>query len=437
MPQPEGRTLTQSLIQLIRDKAVGREDLEKTALYVLDAVANALAGRNSVPGRKLLAWGKGRQGDAGRRALVMGGLTHILEVDDLHRASVVHTGCVTVPAAFALASFHDVPGETLLRAVLYGFEAAARVGMAVGPAHYRIWHNTATCGPYGSAMTASTILGLDDDQAMHALGNAGTQSGGLWQFLATGAMSKHLHAGRAAEAGVVAAELAAIGFTGAPAILEGPAGFFAGACPDADPDAVLRDPAAPWQVHLTSIKPWPSCRHTHPAIDAALSLAGKADPASIERIEVATYGAAIDVCDRQVVNSEYEAKFSLQHCVAAALQRGSMDFAAFGPEARARAAPLAAKVKVDRGETYDAAYPVAWGAGVTVRLADGRRLEARRPQCKGDPEAALSRDEMIAKARGLLRHGGVNDAERLIDGVLGLTQGAKAPSLASLFSDAT
>ena len=67
MPLPEARSLTQELIELIRGKAVGREDLEKTALYVLDAVANALAGRNSEPGRKLLEWGKGRQGDAGRR----------------------------------------------------------------------------------------------------------------------------------------------------------------------------------------------------------------------------------------------------------------------------------------------------------------------------------------------------------------------------------
>src|SRR5690606_14080258 len=126
-----------------------------------------------------------------------------------------------------------------------------RVGMAVGPAHYRVWHNTATCGPYGSAMAAAELLGLDDVQAVHALGNAGTQSAGLWQFLETGAMSKHLHAGRAAEAGIVAAELAARGFTGAPAILEGEKGFFAGACPDARPEALLADPAAPWQLRLT------------------------------------------------------------------------------------------------------------------------------------------------------------------------------------------
>lgn len=429
----DGATLTQGLIRLIREKPVAAADLEKAALFTLDAVANAVAGRNSEPGRRLLAWGEGRQGDAGRRAFVMGGLTHILEADDIHRASVVHTGCVTVPAVFALAAGRDIPGEALLRAVLYGFEAACRVGMAVGPAHYRVWHNTATCGPYGAAMAAATVLGLDDAQAMHALGNAGTQSAGLWEFLRTGAMSKHLHAGRAAEAGVVAAELAALGFTGPPAILEGPAGFFAAACPDPDPDAVLRDPGGPWQLHRTSIKPWPSCRHTHPAIDAALALAGEVDPADVAAVEVATYGAALDVCDRPVATSEYEAKFSLQHCVAAALQRGSIDFSAFGEQARIRAAPLARKTRVVEGDPYKTAYPAAWGAGVSVELADGTRLEASKPDCRGDPEAALSADEMVTKARELMRYGGMNDAARVIDGILALPTATTHVDINALF----
>jgi 2-methylcitrate dehydratase PrpD len=306
--------------------------------------------------------------------------------------------------------------------------------MAVGPAHYRVWHNTATCGPYGSAMAAATLLGLDDAQAMHALGNAGTQSAGLWEFLQTGAMSKHLHAGRAVEAGVVAAELAALGFTGPPAILEGPTGFFVAACPDPDPGAVLADADAPWQVHLTSIKPWPSCRHTHPAIDASLALVGKVDLSAIEAIEVATYSAALDVCDRPVANSEYEAKFSLQHCVAAALQRGRMDFAAFGAEARAKAAPLAAKVRLSADDPYRSAYPAAWGAGVAVELADGSRVEAARPECRGDPEAALTPEEMVAKSRDLMRHGGLNDPARIIDGVLGLARGGRPVDLGDLFA---
>ena len=424
--QNGSETLTQGLIKLIREKPIATADLEKTALFTLDAIANMIAGRNTEPGRKLLEWGAGRMGDTGRRAFVMGGLTHILEVDDVHRASVVHTGAVTVPAVFALAAGSDIPGETILRAVLYGFESTSRVGMAVGPAHYRVWHNTATCGPYGSAMAAATILGLDDEQAMYALGNAGTQSGGVWEFLKTGAMSKHLHAGRAAEAGVVAAELAALGFTGPPAILEGPTGFFMAACPDPDPGAILHDPLAPWQVHATSIKPWPSCRHTHPAIDASLALAGQIDLSSVSVIDVATYAAALDVCDRPVANTDYEAKFSLQHSVAVALQRGKMDFAAFGDEARADAAPLAAKVRLSAADPYATSYPVSWGAGITVELTDGTRVESVTTECKGDPEAALSADEMIAKARDLMRYAGVNDSARIIDGVLDLANGGKA-----------
>jgi len=429
-------TLTEGLVKLIRKKPVSVVDLHQTALFTLDAVANMIAGRNSEPGRKLLEWGKNRQRDSARRAFVMGGLTHILEVDDIHRASVVHTGCVTVPVALALAADQDIPGEKFLKSVLYGFEASCRVGMAVGPAHYKIWHNTATCGPYGSAMTAATILDLNDDQTMHALGNAGTQSAGLWEFLATGAMSKHLHAGRAAEAGLVAAELAALDFTGPPAILEGPAGFFAGACPDPDPEAVLRDAGAEWQVHLTSIKPWPACRHTHPAIDASLAVFDDLDGAAIERIEVETYQAAIDVCDRPVANSEYEGKFSLQHCVAAALQRGKVDFSAFGPEARRDAAELATKVSVSAGGPYAKSYPASWGAAVSVILADGTKLESSKPECKGDPESALNDDEMIAKARDLIRFGGINDPAPVIEGVMGMSQGGNSLNVSSLLASA-
>jgi 2-methylcitrate dehydratase PrpD len=347
--------------------------------------------------------------DAGRRALLQGGLTHILEIDDLHRGGVVHPGCVVVPAVQALLD-DKTDGKRALTAVLHGFEAMCRVGMAVGPAHYKIWHNTATCGPYGSAMAAASMLGLDDGQTMNALGNAGTQSAGLWQFLATGAMSKHLHAGRAAEAGVLAAELAREGFTGPPAILEGPQGFFAGACPDADPDAVLRDPSAPWQIHATSIKPWPSCRHTHPAIDAALALARQIEPKRIAQVEVVTYRAALDVCNRPQPANEYAAKFSLQHCVAYALSANKIDFDSFGESARALAAPLAREVKVRAGEPYASAYPAAWGGEVAVTLKDGARHVEIRPHAKGDPEAPLDANEMLEKATMLLRFAGIDAA---------------------------
>ena len=422
-----GGTLTEGLVSLIRNKAVAQADLDAMALFTLDGIANMLAGRRTVPGEKLLAYLKGREGDAGRRALVMGGLTHILEVDDLHKASVVHPACVTIPAAIALAQDDAPTGEEFLKAVLFGFEACTRVGMAVGKEHYRIWHNTATCGTFGGAMTAATLLGLTDKEAVHALGNAGTQSAGLWEFLNTGAMSKHLHAGRGAEAGIVAAQLAQLGFTGPPAILEGPQGFFAGACPDPDPDAVLRDVDAPWQVHLTSIKPWPSCRHTHPVIDAALELSGKIDAENIEHVDVAGYQAAIDVCDRPAPESEYEAKFSLQHCVAIGLMDGKCDFASFDPSARDRAADLRKLISVRAGESYSNAYPRDWGGEVTVTLKNGGSVTAARSACKGDPELPLDRGEMIAKARDLLTFAAVNDVDALADGVLAMAHGGPVP----------
>jgi 2-methylcitrate dehydratase PrpD len=425
---PDQPTLTQQLTDLVLAKPVSADDLDQAALFTLDALASAVAGCSSAAGRHLLDWARVNGRDAGRRAFLLGALAHIQEMDDLHRASVVHPGCVVVPAAWAVAVREQATGPALLTAVLHGFEAACRVGMAVGPTHYRYWHNTATCGPFGSALAVATLLRLNPAATVNALGNAGTQSAGLWQFLETGAMTKHLHAGRAAEAGVLAADLARYHFTGPPAILEGARGLFAATCPDADPAAVLRDPDAPWQLRQTSLKPWPSCRHTHAAIAAAQSLHLQCDPYTIARIEVETYPAALALCDRPQPQSAYHAKFSLQHCVAAALS-GPVDFVAFETRARTALAALAGRVTLQVAEPYTAAYPAAWGSAVTVIMADGSRQRAECTQAKGDPEAPLTRDEIIAKANRLLHYGGAREAQRLIDGVLGLPAGGPIPDL--------
>jgi 2-methylcitrate dehydratase PrpD len=427
-------SLTARLAALIAAKTVGPEDYRAAALFTLDALANALAGRKTTAGGILLDWASAEPLTAGREAMLLGGLTHILEVDDLHRASVVHPGCVVVPATYALArrraqKNHPVRGHAFLSAVLRGFEACCRVGMAVGPAHYRIWHNTATCGPFGSAYAAGDILGLDQAAMTHALGNAGTQSSGLWQFLETGAMSKHLHAGRAAEAGLLAADLAARGFSGPPQILEGEKGFFRATCADPEPERLLADPDALWQLRLTSIKPWPSCRHTHPTIDAGLSLSAKIGNRKIERIRVATYQAALDVCDRVAPRSEYEAKFSLQHTAAAALTDGRIDFASFDPAARERLADTAARVEIAATSPYVQRYPTAWGAEVAVHLEDGSELSASREHAYGDPENPLDESAMRAKAAMLLEYGGVTAPAKFIDTVLALAEDGALPDL--------
>ncbi|MEC9368684.1 MAG: MmgE/PrpD family protein, partial [Pseudomonadota bacterium] len=437
-------SLTSQLVRLIRGKPVAGPDLEQAALMALDAVANILAGASSVPGGVLVAWARdndiitsgGLNADPGRRVLLLGGLCHILEVDDLHRGSVVHPGCVVVPVLWSGIANGD--GRKALVALLHGFEATTRLGASVGAEHYKIWHNTATCGPFGSAMAAASLLGLDDAQATHALGNAGTQAAGLWQFLDTGAMSKHLHAGRGAEAGLVAASMARHGFTGAPDILEGPRGFFAAMCPDGNPARITAEADAPWQVHFTSIKPWPSCRHTHPAIDAAQELRRKLSndgvaAEGIETIEIRCYKSAQALCDRPNPDSLYAAKFSLQHCVAAALALDEVWFDAFEADMRRDLAPIRDKCTVVIDEAIDRAYPRDWGARITVVMGDGRRIEALRSQAKGDPELPLTREEMKAKALRLMAYGNIPDAETFADAVLEMANGGPVPPLPRAF----
>lgn len=432
-------SLTRSLVSLIRSKPVTEGDLSAAALFVLDAIANTCAGRNSDPGRALLAWHHGsgdtnQKPDTGRQAFLLGALTHILETDDLHRKSVVHPGCVVVPPAWVLASGHGLDGRAFLTSVLHGFEAATRIGMAVGAEHYRIWHNTATCGPFGSAMAGAALLDLTDEEATHALGNAGSQAAGLWEFLETGAMTKHLHAGHASEAGVRAAELAKFGFTGPPKILEGDKGFFKATCPDANPSAVLADPGAPWQLTTTSIKPWPSCRHTHPAIDAAQAIRAQLQSQGvsltedmIQSVDVGVYQAALDVCDRVHPTTDYEAKFSLHHTVAAGLLLDQVDFEAFGEEARATLEAARPKVRPVLQEPYASAYPDAWGSSVALELTTGETFLETRDHAKGDPEAPLTQSEMIDKAQMLLTHAGVSEPGVFIEAILALPDGGSLP----------
>ncbi|MBX2884920.1 MAG: MmgE/PrpD family protein, partial [Granulosicoccus sp.] len=357
-------TLTTQLVDLIRAKPITDADLQRASFLFLDALATAYAGSRTPVGKRLIDWVNQDGINTRTQAFLVGALTHITETDDLHRQSVTHPGCIVVPAVLALGAKHQFNDRQMLEATIRGFEAMCRIGNAVGPQHYKIWHNTATCGPFGSAYAVADLLGLSAEQTVNALGNAGTQSSGLWQFLESGAMSKHLHAGRGSEAGVLAAELAALGFTGPADILEGEQGMFKAMCPDADPEKVLVDADNEWQLQLTSIKPWPSCRHTHPTIDAALEIHNLLGNSVVESVNVDTYQAALDICNRTETANEYQAKFSLQHCVSKALMDGEVTLNSFDEAARADSADMRLKVNVNAVDPYKTDYPVSWGASV-------------------------------------------------------------------------
>ena len=429
-------SLSETLVSQIQAREITDEDLHQAALLLLDALASAYAGSQTEVGKKLLGWAVSNGDSARTKALLLGSLTHITETDDLHRASVTHPGCVVVPTILALANQHGFSDRAVLEALIKGFEAVCRVGMSVGPEHYRVWHNTATCGPFGSAMAAADLLDLDQAQTVDALGNAGTQSSGLWEFLESGAMSKHIHAGRGSEAGLLAAELAQHGITGAQTILEGEKGFYAGLCPDPEPLKLAIKPNEDWQIHQTSIKPWPSCRHTHPTIDASLEIQSQLGNSVPSSITVETYQSALALCDRESAVNEYQAKFSLQHCSAIALSRGQVDLGSFDQTARDEVSGLCSKVTVSCEEPYRSNYPKSWGAKVTVETEDNRVLTAQRTDCKGDPELRLSDEEMIAKAMGLLQFSGLDQAQAtaVCDSVMAMPKSTGHTSLYPDFS---
>lgn len=423
-------SLTAGLVGLIQARTVSEDDLRWTAVVALDAVASIIGGAADPNARSLLQWSRAEPLNTGRTAFVYGGLSTVLELDAMHRESAVHAGTMVVPAVFAAAKDGKVGGRHALTAILKGAEAAFRVGRAAGPSHYKIYQNSATCGIYGSAFAMGVLLGLDNAGLVHALGNAGTQSSGLWEYRETGAMTKQLHAGKAAEGGIVAAQLAQNGFTGPLKILEGARGFFKAACPDGDPSAVLRGPGDPWGLHGMSIKPWPSSRHTHPAIDAALGLAKEIPGRQIESASIQTYRAAMDLCGKGPVRNAHDGRSSLQYCVAAALNDAQVSLSSFDDHAFERHEKLARRISAAAVEPFMSAYPKAWGAQVSVVFTDGTSAANACTNVKGDPEAPLSRDELTAKARSLLILGGVKDPEAFMRSVLAMADDGPVPHIA-------
>ena len=293
----------------------------------------------------------------------------------------------------------------LLLAIVAGYEVMLRVGAAVTPCHYQIWHTTATTGVFGSVIAAGRLLGLDSDQMSWAFGNAGTMAAGLWEFLQDGAMSKYLHTGKAAANGVLAALLARDGLTGASRVLEGQRGFFAGYARQAIDPALFSDFATRNRLAGVSHKPYPCCRHTHSSVDCALDLHHQwvTRAAPIESVRLETYPAALQVAGNTSAEDPRQAQFSLKYCVARALLSGSLTLDSFhfrqlqDPKVR----DLMERIQVDADADLDRATPGEWPARLRLRLVDGTELQSEIRCPKGDPENPLSWDEVEEKFRSL------------------------------------
>jgi 2-methylcitrate dehydratase PrpD len=342
----------------------------------------------------------GRPAPARTAALINATASHSAELDDIYRDGIYHPGAPTIGAALALAQQRDLSGADLLRAVAVGYEVGDRVAETVNPAHYTYWHTTGTVGAIGAAAAAADLLGLDESRFAHALATATTMAAGLQQAFRSDAMSKPLHAGRAAEAGLLAALAADHGYTGALDVLEGPAGFGAAMARSPDWSAAFADPDRPLGITVATVKNHSCCGHTFAAVDAGLRLRARGiQPADIELVEVRTGITAAKVAGNVHPETGYAAKFSVSYCVAAALVLGSVRLRAFEPEALRHPVlnEVERRVTVIPDAGIERVFPAQRRAIVTVTDRAGYRYEAVRDTRKGDPDDPLSDSELAAK----------------------------------------
>jgi 2-methylcitrate dehydratase PrpD len=395
--------------------------VERTVNLYVDWLGSALAGKGARPVESIARFARTASGASGGAAevliersratpyfaaMVNGAASHFVEQDDVHNGSVFHPATVVFPVALALAQETGASGREFIAAAVAGYETGIRVGEFLGRSHYKVFHTTGTAGTLAAAATAGRLLRLTPAQMLDAFGSAGTQASGLWEFLRDAADSKQLHTAMASANGVMAAQLAADGFRGAARILEGEKGMAAGMSSDADPGRLVDRLGERWATIETSFKYYASCRHTHPAADALLAVMRehRLAPADIARVTARVHQGAIDVLGAVVVPSTvHQAKFNMGTVLGLVAHHGYAGVTEF--EAHFADAPVAAfrdKVEMSLDEEVDRVYPARWIGKVTVTTADGRVLEGRVDEPKGDPGNTLSRDEIAAKFRRLV-----------------------------------
>jgi 2-methylcitrate dehydratase PrpD len=339
-------------------------------------------------------------------ALLNGISGHALDYDDVSVSLTGHPSVVVVPAALAMAELTGAGGAAFLQAYVVGVEVMAKLGLAIGPAHYRTgWHATSTLGTLGAAAAACSVLGLDADRTTHALAIAVSESSGSRRNFGT--MTKPFHAGHAARCGVAAARLAARGMTGDQTAIEAPLGLFALlSYGQGRPEAIAPSLGSPYDLAVAglSVKKYPCCFATHRAADAVLDLRaehGLTDPDQVEAVRVTVPAGGVSPLIHDRPTTGLEAKFSMQYVLAAALLDGRVGLEAFEDPAvrRPEVQALLPRVTVhEEPSVAGGANPIEEGhVDVELRLRAGTTLTRRVVQPRGSPGDPLRPDDLAAK----------------------------------------
>jgi len=343
-------------------------------------------------------------------AMVNGTLAHSLDFDDTHAPGSLHPSAPIVPAALAAAEMSGADGKAVIAAVVAGYEVQIRLALALDPAaHYdQGFHPTATCGAFGAAAAAGRVLQLDAEGYANAFGIVLSMSSGSMQFLVNGAWTKRSHVGHAAMCGLVAATLAREGYQGAAEAIEGKWGFLHAYAPAADPAKAVDGLGRRWETMKIAVKPYPSCRYTHAAVDGVLALAREhgIQAGDVEEVTVGLPEAGWKITGdpepaKQSPKSVVDGQFSMAFCAAVALRSGGL---AWDDYARHLGDPgtlaLCKKVYTRVDPKAQADFPTEMSASLQIRTSRGAfETYVRTP--KGEPANFLSAAELREKFDGL------------------------------------
>jgi 2-methylcitrate dehydratase PrpD len=326
---------------------------------------------------------------------------------------LTHPTAPALPPALALAERDRRSGADLMLAYQIGVEVECKLAEAILPRHYQHgFHSTGTCGSIGAAAVAAKLLGLDRDAVRRALSIGATQAGGLRENFGT--MTKPFHAGRAAENGVVAAEIAALGFTASPNGLEADRGFFRAAGGGYSAELIDGKLGEPWTFHFpgVSIKPHPSGSLTHPGMAVMMDLITRHDIRAerVKRVAVGTNHNMPNALIHHRPKNELQAKFSMEFCMAILLleRKGGLEQFTDDVVNRPEAQALIQKVNFGMNPEAEAAGFDKMTTLVEVELTDGQLLRGRADFGKGSPANPMSDAELSEKFRQCAAWGGLS-----------------------------
>jgi 2-methylcitrate dehydratase PrpD len=370
------------------------------------------------PGGASRILGRGSAVQAPAAALANGALAHAFELDALTRPGAgAHPGATVLPPALAVAQQAGVSatGRDLIAAFVAGNEVMIRIGRATGHTNEaRGFHAPGTTGPFGAAVACGHLLGLDAGKMANALGIAGSLAGGLLEFAkGDGGMVKRLHLGRASEAGVLAASLAAAGFTGPRTVIEGEFGFLRVFCTEFDEAELTRGLGRDYVTLSTVLKRYPVHATAHAAVRAVRDLQAE-HRFSGGDVEAITVTGSRRMVERHAIAEPADlmlAQYSIPFCVALALHREARDPESYGESALAdpqiRALTRRVRIVPEKGGGHG-----AMGSTVMVVLADGRHLE--RHVDSGLLEAGELADKFTRLTRAALGERSAALYERLL-----------------------